>query len=67
MDNRQCKVVQYSLQTFSDIMIVALQDYCNRRLAYKFLRLNDLHPLLGVFIQENDVFVYFSDEMGENI
>ena len=23
--------------------------------------------LLGVFIQENDVFVYFSDEMGENI
>ena len=26
-----------------------------------------LAPLLGVFIQENDVFVYFSDEMGENI
>ena len=25
------------------------------------------YPLLGVFIQENDVFVYFSDEMGENI
>ena len=24
------------------------------------------YPLLGVFIQENDVFVYFSDEMGEN-
>ena len=23
--------------------------------------------LLGVFVQENDVFVYFSDEMGENI
>ena len=22
---------------------------------------------IGVFIQENDVFVYFSDEMGENI
>ena len=25
------------------------------------------YPLLGVFIQENYVFVYFSDEMGENI
>ena len=25
------------------------------------------YPLLGFFIQENDVFVYFSDEMGENI
>ena len=25
------------------------------------------YPLLGGFIQENDVFVYFSDEMGENI
>ena len=25
-----------------------------------------VYPLLGVFIQENDVFVYFSDEMGEN-
>ena len=25
------------------------------------------YPLLGVFVQENDVFVYFSDEMGENI
>ena len=25
------------------------------------------YPLLQVFIQENDVFVYFSDEMGENI
>ena len=25
------------------------------------------YPLLGVFIQENDVFVYFSDKMGENI
>ena len=25
------------------------------------------YPLLGVLIQENDVFVYFSDEMGENI
>ena len=25
------------------------------------------YPLFGVFIQENDVFVYFSDEMGENI
>ena len=25
------------------------------------------YPLLGVFSQENDVFVYFSDEMGENI
>ena len=25
------------------------------------------YPLLGVCIQENDVFVYFSDEMGENI
>ena len=25
------------------------------------------YPLLGVSIQENDVFVYFSDEMGENI
>ena len=25
------------------------------------------YPLLGVFIQENHVFVYFSDEMGENI
>ena len=25
------------------------------------------YPLLGVFIQENDVFVYFSDQMGENI
>ena len=25
------------------------------------------YPLLGVFIQENDIFVYFSDEMGENI
>ena len=25
------------------------------------------YPLLGVFIQENEVFVYFSDEMGENI
>ena len=25
------------------------------------------YPLLGVFIQENDVFVYFSDEMGGNI
>ena len=25
------------------------------------------YPLIGVFIQENDVFVYFSDEMGENI
>ena len=24
-------------------------------------------PLLGFFIQENDVFVYFSNEMGENI
>ena len=24
------------------------------------------HYLLGVFIQENDVFVYFSDEMGEH-
>ena len=23
--------------------------------------------LLGVFVQENDVFLYFSDEMGENI
>ena len=23
------------------------------------------YPLLGVFIQENDVFVYFSDEMGK--
>ena len=25
------------------------------------------YPLLGVFIQENYVFVYISDEMGENI
>ena len=25
------------------------------------------YPLLGVFIQENDVFVYISDEMGKNI
>ena len=25
------------------------------------------YPLLGVFIQENYVFVYFSDEIGENI
>ena len=25
------------------------------------------YPLLRVFSQENDVFVYFSDEMGENI
>ena len=25
------------------------------------------YPLLGVFIQENYVFVYFSDKMGENI
>ena len=25
------------------------------------------YPLLGGFIQENVVFVYFSDEMGENI
>ena len=25
------------------------------------------YPLLCVFFQENDVFVYFSDEMGENI
>ena len=25
------------------------------------------YPLLGVFSQENYVFVYFSDEMGENI
>ena len=25
------------------------------------------YPLLEGFIQENDVFVYFSDEMGENI
>ena len=25
------------------------------------------YTLLGFFIQENDVFVYFSDEMGENI
>ena len=25
------------------------------------------YPLLGVFIQENYVFVYFSDEMGENM
>ena len=25
------------------------------------------YPLLGVFIQDNDVFVYFSDEMGEYI
>ena len=25
------------------------------------------YPLLGVFMQENDVFVYFSDEIGENI
>ena len=25
------------------------------------------YPSLGIFSQENDVFVYFSDEMGENI
>ena len=25
------------------------------------------YPLLGIFSQENDVFVYFSDKMGENI
>ena len=25
------------------------------------------YPLWGDFIQEKDVFVYFSDEMGENI
>ena len=25
------------------------------------------NPLLGVFIQENYLYVYFSDEMGENI
>ena len=25
------------------------------------------YPLLGFFSQENYVFVYFSDEMGENI
>ena len=25
------------------------------------------YPLLGAFIQENYVFVYFSDKMGENI
>ena len=25
------------------------------------------YPLLGGFIHENDVFVYFSDEMSENI
>ena len=25
------------------------------------------YPLLGVFIQENDLFVYFSNEIGENI
>ena len=25
------------------------------------------YPLLGVFIQENYVFVYFNDEMCENI
>ena len=25
------------------------------------------YPVLGGFIQENDVFVYFSDEMGKNI
>ena len=50
MDNRQCKVVQYSLHAFSDIMIViALHDYCTRRLAYKFLRLNDLHSFLNMF------------------
>ena len=49
MDNRQCKVVQYSLNAFSDIMIAALQDYCTRRLAYKFLRLNDLHSFLNMF------------------
>ena len=25
------------------------------------------YPLLGIFSQENDVFVYFCDKMGENI
>ena len=25
------------------------------------------YPLLGIFSQENDIFVYFSDKMGENI
>ena len=25
------------------------------------------YPLLGIFSQENDVFVYFSDKMGENV
>ena len=25
------------------------------------------YPLLGIFSQENDVFVYFSDKMGENM
>ena len=49
MDNRQCKVVHYLLHAFSDIMIVALQDYCTRRLTYKFLRLNDLHSFLNMF------------------
>ena len=37
MDNRQCKVVHYLLHAFADIMIVALQDYCTRRLTYKIL------------------------------